>query len=216
MARTSTTNKDTIVEAAFKICSRDGIGSLTVRSIASELGTSTAPIYTHFDNMDSITRSLTDHIYSLVLAYTQEQRKLDPFLNIGAGIIAFTLDYTLVFKDFFIIKGHNLIVDDHNRDEHLKQMKTNPFLSLLGDERLTSLLDDMSIYTMGLTLSICSSQKPESLDYYINKLEQTGSKLINYHLISSGQLENYMELFIQKINKQVNIREVLFNEEISD
>ncbi len=61
-------------------------------------------------------------------------------------------------------------------------MKGDKYLSLLDDERLMLLLDDMRIYVFGLVAMICSDSEIKELLYYQNKLERVGEKLIIYHL----------------------------------
>ncbi len=205
MARISKITKEEIIASAFKICDTNGVQSLTVRTIASNLGTSTAPIYTQFDNMEAISLSLSTYINEQLNHYMEKELTLDPFLNIGAGTIAFVLEHPLIFRDFYINKGYSILQAD-SIDKHIKQMSSSPFLGLLGRERLASLLEDMSIYTMGLTLTICNAHEDRPLAYYISKLEATGSRLINYHMISSGNLENSMNLLMKKISEQTDIK----------
>ncbi len=208
MARTSTISRKQIIKAAFQVCKNNGIKGLTVRSIAGQIGCSTAPIYTQFENMEGIINELTIYINQQLMVYMEKNFTIDPFLNLGAGTVAFVLEFPLIFKDFFINKGYS-ILEIGLKDKQIKLMSTNPFLALLGKDRLNSLLEDMSIYTMGLTLSICNAKHKKTLDYYIEKLETTGSKLIHYHMISSGNLENAFKLFNEKASEKIDMKEVI-------
>lgn len=56
--------RQTVLEAALKLFSRDGYSLTTLSRIAKEAGCSRGPIYWHFENKDDL--------YEAVLAYSQE------------------------------------------------------------------------------------------------------------------------------------------------
>ncbi|MGM0772427.1 MAG: TetR family transcriptional regulator, partial [Pseudomonadota bacterium] len=56
--------RQTVLEAALKLFSRDGYSLTTLSRIAKEAGCSRGPIYWHFQNKDDL--------YEAVLAYSQE------------------------------------------------------------------------------------------------------------------------------------------------
>lgn len=202
MARKSVLTKDQIVECAFDLCVKEGISNSTIRNIASQLNTSTAPIYTQYPNREMILNDLDGYISTKLFEYMQVSYTANSFLNIGMGIIEFTLNYRRLVSEFYF--NLNRLNFDFTKisDELIEQMKKNQFLSLLEDERLKSLLDDMRIYTFGLVAIICtettSYNEPK---YYQDKLEQTGNKLISYHLVEAGQMETCQQL-IQQNNRR--------------
>ena len=209
MARTAVLTKEQIIKCAFDIINTDGFDSLTMRAIAAKLGTSTAPIYTQYSNMDAIFLDLAAYVKSKLHLSTSTERTLDPFLNIGMGIIAFALENKMIFNYFFLSRDKPLFDYTKDKNQYLDQMKRNPFLTILDDERLESLLEDMWIYTYGLATMICTGiENNENPDYYQHKLEQTGNRLISYHFFSSGKYETYIKKIFTEFSQHVNIREV--------
>ena len=209
MPRTAVLNKEQIIEAAFTIASKTGRETVTIRSIAKVLGTSTAPIYTQYSKIETIFHDLSVYVKSRLMESTGTKRTPDPFLNIGVGILAFALENKLIFTHFFLNEKESIFDFKSREESFLTQMKENQFLALLGDERLQSLLEDMWIYTYGLATMICTGLESETdLAYYQNKLMQTGNKLINYHLYSTGKFEEYIKAIHDKISEHINIEEV--------
>lgn len=210
MAKSPTLTKDEILEAAFHLIAKDGFGSLTVRQLAKALNRSTATIYTWYPALSDLQDELKDLVKAKLIAYTNIDYTLDPFLNIGAGHIAFALDHPHVYTHYFLTKNASLSLGSKESAHYLHKMKANPFLALLGDERLESLLEDMWIYTYGLATMVCVGSGPVmGLEDYIKKLEATGSKMILYHQYSSGKMEATLQLFVEKVAKHIDLKEVM-------
>jgi len=209
MARTSVLTKEQIIECVFQLTNEVGFNSVTIRSIAKALGTSTAPIYTQFPNLDAIYNDLALYVENKLRESTQVKRTKDGFLDLGVGILAFALEYKSIFKHFFLTENQ-LSHDFHKKNDYfLSQMKQNPFLSILDEERLKTILSDMWIYTYGLSTMICTEMETnQELSYYQTKLEAAGQKIIGYHLYSSGKYETYVQMIIDKCSQHVDIEEI--------
>lgn len=213
MARIAVLSKDQISQCAYDLINEFGIDALTIRSIASGLGTSTAPIYTQFENIDAIHQEVIALAKDKLKKETIVKRTVDPFLNIGVGILAFALENKMIFSHYFLSKDKPLLDIKENQSFFLSRMKTNPFLTILDDQRLESLLDDMWVYTYGIATMICTGlESCDNIEYYQNKLEHMGSKLINYHLYSTGKYEEYVKLIIDTAGKYMDLEEVLKHE----
>jgi DNA-binding transcriptional regulator YbjK len=52
--------KSDIIKAAVSIVEREGIEMLTARSLGKELGSSARPIFTLFESMDEVSRSVLE------------------------------------------------------------------------------------------------------------------------------------------------------------
>lgn len=66
-------NRRIYIEKAHEIIQNEGIGAMSIRKIAKEMGCSTASLYRYFDNLSELLyyaelRTLKDYIYSLNLA----------------------------------------------------------------------------------------------------------------------------------------------------
>ena len=63
--------KQEIINAALRVTRAGGIGSLTARSLASELGASTRPMFTYFDSMDALKHEVHEVAKDLYRAYVE-------------------------------------------------------------------------------------------------------------------------------------------------
>lgn len=79
--------KEQIVEAAFEIARTEGIDSITMRKIAEKMGSSVAPIYVNFKNVDELNEALIERIMSISRQLLAEENTGNPFSDMGnAGI----------------------------------------------------------------------------------------------------------------------------------
>lgn len=199
MARKSVLTKEQIVRTAYDICRDKGIGHMTIRMIASQLKTSTAPIYTQYKNREAILNDLDKYIKNKLLMSMRTPRTLSGFLNIGLGIIDFTLENKLIVNEFYYnLKRLNFDIRDE-MDGFVKEMQKDPFLSLLTYDTLYGLLDDMRVYTFGIVGLICSeTDRHKSIEDYQLMLESLGDKLITHHIISAGKAHEAEKLMDKK------------------
>lgn len=58
-----------LIETAARLLSREGPAALTTRRLATELGTSTMALYTHFGGMEGLRRELRQEGFSRLTAY---------------------------------------------------------------------------------------------------------------------------------------------------
>lgn len=209
MARKAIISKTQIIQAAFDIAKTKGKKAITIRGIGNILGISTAPIYTQYTSIDAIMKDLAVFVNKKVLESTLKERPINPFLNLGVGYLDFVIENTLIFNDFFLTMGNSILETNEDNDIYLNQMKKNPFVSVFSDDQLKSLLYDMSVYTYGLAAMICT--KPDikhELSHYRNLLEQTGNRLIGYHLYSSGKYESVVNSLLDEFSKHVDVKEM--------
>jgi len=210
MARTTVLTKKQIIQCAFDIARDKGKKAITIREIGKRLGKSTAPIYTQYPSIEAIFNDLNVFIREQLFKSTQEERTISPFLNIGVGFIAFVLENKLIFNDFFLTMDAPLLSSGGKDQTYIDQMKQNPFMSVLTNDQIESLLYDMSVYTYGLATIICTDADGNNeLKYYEDKLRQTGNSLMKYYLYSSGKYETIIEKLIEKFSEHVDIEEVL-------
>jgi len=210
MARTAVLTKEQIIQCAFNIAREKGKSAITIREIGTQLGKSTAPIYTQYPSIEAIFTDLNIYIKDQIFKSTQQKRTISSFLNIGVGFLAFVLENKLIFNDFFLTMDDPLTKFGKESHSYLEQMKENPFISVLSDQQLKGVLYDMQVYAYGLATMICTgADGSHDLSYYQNKLEVTGNSLMSYHLYSSGKYEAVIEKLVEKFSEHVDIKEVL-------
>lgn len=97
--------KDEIVEAALNVTRAGGIGSLTARSLASELGASTRPMFTYFETVDELKHEVHETAKGVYRAYIERGlAEPVPFLGVGQNTIRFAREEPELFKLLFLQK----------------------------------------------------------------------------------------------------------------
>ncbi len=92
-----------IVDAAYELVRREGGGALSARSLAGELGVSTAPIFTAFESIGALTNAVTARAKECYNAYIAEGL-CDPlpFKGAGRAHIRFAKEEPMLFRFLFI------------------------------------------------------------------------------------------------------------------
>ena len=97
--------KQEIIDAALRVTRAGGIGSLTARSLASELGASTRPMFTYFDSMDALKHEVHEAAKDLYRAYVERGlAEPIPFLGVGQSYIRFAKEEPELYKLLFLEK----------------------------------------------------------------------------------------------------------------
>lgn len=91
-------NKEDTVEAAFRIVRHQGWEKLSARSIASELGSSTMPVYSNLGSMGDLEETIIKKALDLLLSFQTTPRTGDPILDLGLGYVLFAKQERHLFK----------------------------------------------------------------------------------------------------------------------
>lgn len=91
-----------IIEAAFEIAATEGMDSITIRKVADQLGSSIAPIYVNFTDVEELKRSVIKKIGQLSQQMIQEQNSGNPFRNIGIASLRFAEEYPNLIRDLIM------------------------------------------------------------------------------------------------------------------
>ncbi len=204
MARKKVLSKEQVLECSFRMINTTGLEKVTIRAIANELGTSTAPIYTHYEKMSDIKSDLARYVDKKLMDSLKSEYTENPFYNIGVGLLTFAFDHKKVFQTYYLTNNTLITRIVDSSPEFIDNMKTDSFLSLLSEERLKSLIDDMWVYTFGLAAIICINNESDTLQNYLDQLEKTGERLIMYHLFSTGNIEKCFTIINQNLHKCAN------------
>lgn len=188
-------SKDEIQEAAFKLFAQGGLQNVSVRKIASMLGSSTAPIYTSFGNMDEIREMLMEKALGLLLAYTEKTYSTNPFLNIGVGMLIFARENKMLYRTLFLENNQYKPVLDRLYEENLKKMRKDEILSQFSESALRSILDKMTFYTHGIAAQVCAGMLGDTSDqWFISNLDEMGGDIIGAAAYRAGGMDAYMKL----------------------
>ncbi len=98
--------KQKLIEAAFRLCARDGItlSSLGLRELAREAGLNHNTFYRHFDNTDELARAAATQLAARIMAgMKQVRRSAATHADATVGAAEYFLDFVQENPDAFIV-----------------------------------------------------------------------------------------------------------------
>ena len=164
-------SKEQIVDAAFNIANIDGIDSMTIRKVANELGSSIAPIYVNFNDVEELKRAVVKKVVDVSQRMLKEQNTGNPFCDIGFASLQFAREHPILFRDF-VMKPNDYLLDYDQEmgDELVDHMKKDPELKGFTDQELKMILFKMRAFQMGLSVMVANGLLPEKFD--IEKMKE--------------------------------------------
>jgi AcrR family transcriptional regulator len=156
-------SKEQIIEAAFDIARLEGIDSITIRGVAEKLGSSIAPIYVNFNDVDELKQAVVSKVYSIGRDMALNQDTGNPFRDIGAASLQFATEYSVIFKEL-LLKGNSYLknYDDEMGAVLIDHMKKDPDLAGFSEEQLKTILLKMRIFQLGLSVMVANGMLPET------------------------------------------------------
>lgn len=97
--------KEQVISAALAVTRKNGIGGLTARSLAAELGASAKPIFGLFQNMEQVQNQVIAAANELYQSYIQKgmaQNRYPPYKGSGMAYIQFAKEEKELFKLLFM------------------------------------------------------------------------------------------------------------------
>ena len=179
-----TITKDVIAQAAFNLVRNKGIAALSARSIATSLSCSTQPVYSCFNTMKDLEKTVIDMVLDFIFKtyLTGNDFSNDPFFSMGLGYIQLAKKDPHLF-DLIYLSDHTQKLfgkDVYPKKKALlvQTMQKDPVLNHLGKDVLTDLLGHMWIYTHGLAM--LARVNPDLGDRIIHdRLHEMGHTLIS-------------------------------------
>ena len=105
MAPKNKFTKEEMVVAALQVVRAKGIGGLTAKTMADELGTSTQPVFTAFGSMDTVKQEVYAAAIRVYDRYTNAglQEKI-PFFGVGMQYIRFAREEPELYRLLFLTR----------------------------------------------------------------------------------------------------------------
>lgn len=155
--------KEEIIQVAFEIARREGLDAITIRKVAKELGSSIAPIYVNFSNVDELIEAVVRRAEEVAKQLVLEQNSGQPFRDIGIGGIKFARKYSVLYRDL-VLKDNPHV--EHNEEKFtfaVNQMKQDPALQGFSDEELKEIILKMDIFHTGLMVQVANGLFPKDI-----------------------------------------------------
>jgi AcrR family transcriptional regulator len=179
MARKSAFSPEDVVQAGFRLVDKLGREQLTARNVAEELGSSTAPVYSNFSNMEELEQALVEEAMSRILAASKTGNSGDHFLDIGLGILDFAWQHPRWYEALFLVKNAQDNPGFTLMEELLEAMDSMDEFQDMGVPERTIVLKKMAIFTHGLATEICISGTEEiSWEEWKILLEEVGDTIV--------------------------------------
>ncbi len=132
MKQPSVYSRSGIVDAAYELIRERGWSSVSTRSIAKKLGSSTMPIYSHVNSAGDLERELQGRAHRALLEYQNRAYTEEPLLNAAFGYVAFARDEPNVFR-FLFAERQGAPAASGSPSEILSQMRET-FVEQFGEE----------------------------------------------------------------------------------
>lgn len=173
--------KEQIIDAAFEIAKLEGMDQITIRKVADVLGSSIAPIYVNFKDIDELITEVIKRIAVLSKQMLEQQNSGSPFLDVGLASLQFAKQYSVLFKDFMLNKNNHVQSYDQEMGNLLiEEMKKDAELEGLSEEDLSVILLKMKIFQLGLSIMVANEMLPDGFtqERQIQLLAQSATDVI--------------------------------------
>jgi AcrR family transcriptional regulator len=181
----SSFTKDAFIDAAFKIVRTKGWDNLSARSLAKELNCSTMPIYSYLKSMKNLYEELRKKAVDLLITYQTTPRTGQIFFDMGIGYILFAKQEKNLFRFLYQRKeGEERYpeIEKQIRESAFKNltqnMKADPILEGLGEQKLKDVLTRLWIFVHGLAFLVNNNAFADDENYILEAIKETGRLLI--------------------------------------
>lgn len=147
-----------ILEVALALTREAGIGAISARAVAAQLGCSTGPIFTHFASMDDLLEQLMDRIIALFADATTAPPGVDPLVGSGVGWLRFAAEQPRLYEALFLRPDHWHAKWGPVRRDLAERMGAHPRFGALDKAARFALVGRASIIMHGLGLEIWSGR----------------------------------------------------------
>jgi len=173
--------REQIIDAAFEIAQSEGMDSITMRKIAEKMGSSVAPIYVNFKNVDELNEALMERIISISHKLLMEENTGNPFHDMGIASLRFAMEYSVIFRDLVLKSGKYMRgYDEKMMPALIEEMQKDPELKGFTVDELKTILLKMRIFQLGLSMMAANSLLPKeySKEDMIDILSSTADDVI--------------------------------------
>lgn len=98
--------KEQLIDAAFNIAISEGFDAITIRNVAKHLGSSIAPIYVNYADVEALKDDVVQKSFSVFDTLLATQESSSMFLNYGLASIEFGKKYPLLYDELILKDKH--------------------------------------------------------------------------------------------------------------
>ncbi|MHA2852892.1 TetR/AcrR family transcriptional regulator [Paenibacillus lautus] len=164
MAPKTKFTKQDIVVAAFDIAKTDGIESITIRKVAERLGSSIAPIYVNFNDVQELLQQVVERALQVARGMIMEEQSGQPFRDIGMASLRFAKEYPVLYRDLMMKDNPHMKNTPEQLGEVIGLMRQDPELAEFSDQELQSILLNMQVFQTGLCVMVANDLFTKDVD----------------------------------------------------
>ena len=160
--------KERIASVAFDMVRKHGSEFLSARSLAAELGASTAPIFTAFQSIEEVQQAVISKAKELYNSYINKAFSAElPFKETSMQYIRFAADEPELFKLLFMRAAENERIShffpagDDNAETILDTVKSSYDIEA---EKAKRLFNHLSVYVHGIAVLFAQRQCVFTMD----------------------------------------------------
>ena len=153
--------REEIIQSALEIARSEGVSSITARALGAELGSSSKPIFSVFENMEEVQAEVRKAAKALYAEYVQIGLQQDSaFKGVGTQYILFAIKEPKLFQLLFMSEQPQkpsvagiLPIIDESYDQILQSVQNGYGL---GEKDAENLYRHLWIYTHGIAV-LCAT-----------------------------------------------------------
>ena len=151
-----------IIEAALNVVRADGMSGLTARTLGTKLGSSARPIFTVFQSMEEVQKTVVEAAKKLYADYVEKGLAEEiPFKGVGKQYILFAINEPKLFHLLFMTEQENvpdlsgvLPVIDESYEKILASVQDGYGMDRVSAQKL---YQHLWIYTHGIA-TLCATK----------------------------------------------------------
>lgn len=173
-------SRQNIIIAAFELAEKDGLDAITIRKVAQQLGSSIAPIYVNFADVEELIQEVVNHTLEIAKQLIIKQNSGQPFRDIGIASVQFATQYSALYRDLIMKDSPYVQHEEKNTAFVIDQMRNDPTLERFSDEELKTILFKLEIYQTGLAVRAANNLLPDDVteDDVIRMLDDIASDVV--------------------------------------
>lgn len=160
--------KEQISETAYNMVRKFGMNILTARNLASELGVSTAPIFTAFKNIEEVQEAVKERAKIEYRGYIEEGLKHEiPFKGAGLKYVEFAKNEPELFKLLFMGRDNFESVPHYHPGKDISAEKVLEIVEsnyAESRERAMRLYNHLSVYMHGFAVMFAQGNSVFTMD----------------------------------------------------
>lgn len=177
------------LEAALDMVRENGWKKLSITSLAKHMGCSTMPVYSNFDNLDTLKDEVVKKGWELVKAYESKQYTDDTWIDQAIGYVFFARDNRELFA--CMLDGRNLDLERRMLQEHYdflsSRLSNYSGFKGLRQEQCRLIRYSRAIFTQGVATTVSKG---------LGKLLTDDEAIKKYLTVSSQAiLEGYQTVY---------------------